>query len=74
MDTRDPAPEGSGTTPALDPLRRVFIPIEKRNVHGVWTFETTDGERYLRDPNTGVIRSAVVKINGKLARKMRRKK
>jgi hypothetical protein len=58
--------------PTLDPLRRVFVPIEKRDVHGRWTFNTSDGERYTRDEH-GVIRNIRVKVNGKVARKMRRR-
>ena len=72
MDTRDPAPEGSGTTPALDPLRRVFIPVEKRASNGDWLFETSDGHTYRRGID-GVIRSRMPKINGKLAKRIRAK-
>jgi hypothetical protein len=42
---------------AIDP-RRVFIPVEKRNLDGSWVFRTLDGEKYRRDEN-GVIRKVV---------------
>lgn len=50
-------------TPALDPLKRVFVPIEK---HGV--FRTTDREVYVR-LFTGQIVCATPKVRGKAARK-----
>ena len=60
------------TEPSLDPLRRVFVPIEKRDMHGVWHFATVDSDRYTRDPTTGVIRRVQPKVNGKRAKKARR--
>lgn len=40
----------------IDPLRRVFEPIEKRQLDGTSTrFQTVDGVEYTRDAN-GVIR------------------
>lgn len=56
----------------IDPLRRIWVPIEKRNTDGSWGFRTTDGERYRRDEN-GVIRSIAKKVNGKIARKERQR-
>lgn len=54
----------------IDPLRRVWIPIEKRDVQGRLTFRTTDGERYRREDD-GSMRHATGKVNGKRARKAR---
>ena len=56
--------------PSIDPLRRVWVPIEKRDAHGDFTFRTSDGEKYYRDEQ-GVIRHATVRQNGKMARKLR---
>lgn len=39
----------------LDPLRRIFVPIEKRMTDGRLAFQTSDGEQYVRAQN-GVIR------------------
>lgn len=39
----------------IDPLRRIFIPIEKRMTNGEMTFRTMDKEQYIRAAN-GVIR------------------
>jgi len=55
----------------IDPLRRVFIPIEKRNSKGMLVFRTHDKQLYVRMEN-GSIRRATPKINGKEARKARR--
>lgn len=49
------------TTP-LDPLHRVFVPIEKRMLDGNWRFRTLDKTQYTRDGKTGVIRRAVPKV------------
>jgi len=50
--------------PAIDPLRCVFVPIERNG-----SFRTMDGERYRRNPQTSVIRRATPKVRGKAARK-----
>ena len=57
----------------IDPLRRVFVPIEKRTEKGTLVFRTTDKELYFRAPD-GSIRRAQPKVHGKDARKMRRMK
>lgn len=56
---------------AIDPLRRVFAPIERVTRSGVTMLSTTDHEPYFR-ANDGSIRRVNVKVNGKLARKLRR--
>ena len=49
MDTQD-------KTPIINPLRRVFVPIERRQLDGTWRFRTQDKQQYERHPVTGVIR------------------
>lgn len=56
----------------IDPLYRVFVPREGRDVNGHWTFRTLDGDKYRRD-ESGAIRRVAPKVNGKLAKKRRRK-
>ena len=56
----------------IDPLNRVFVPIEKRMLNGNLTFQTSDKERYVRTSD-GVIRRSTPKVNGKLAKKLRAK-
>jgi len=56
----------------LDPLRRVFVPIEKRTLDGAWTFKTSDGEKYLRHPKTGAMVNVSKTRGGKAAKKARR--
>lgn len=58
--------------PDVDPLRRGYFPIEKRTVNGTWVFRTVDGEQYCRAPD-GSIRSVTKRVNGKVARKRRRR-
>lgn len=60
----------SANGPAIDPLRRIIVPIEKRMTDGNLTFQTSDRDRYIRTPD-GVIRRAAPKVNGKRARKAR---
>lgn len=55
----------------IDPLRRVWIPIERKTIMGQTTFSTHDKVVYGRLAN-GVIRRAIPKVNGKEARKARR--
>ena len=55
----------------IDPLRRILIPIERRTSNGTLVFRTTDNEMYVRLEN-GSIRRVTPKVNGKVARKMRR--
>jgi hypothetical protein len=50
--------------PGLDPLKRVWIPIEKNG-----RFQAHDGRVYQRDPRTHVIRRATPKVRGKAARR-----
>jgi len=57
----------------IDPLRRVFVPIEKRDVRGNWVFQTLDKQKYIRNAATGQIRTLTRKVNGKVARKVRAK-
>lgn len=59
--------------PSIDPLRRVFVPIEKRTLNGTLVFKTHDKTIYARLDN-GSIRRAVPKVNGKVARRLRRGK
>ena len=56
--------------PSLDPLRRVFVPVERRMTNGLMAFRTTDGESYVRLMD-GSIRRAAPKVNGEQAKRMR---
>lgn len=56
----------------IDPLQRVFVPIEKRREDGTRVLYTTDKTKYIRGVD-GVIRRADPKVNGKQARKDRRR-
>jgi hypothetical protein len=58
--------------PSLDLLRRVFVPIERRTVKGTLVFKTQDGDMYARLAD-GSIRRTHPKVNGKDARRARRK-
>lgn len=54
------------TTPqGMDPLKRVFVPIENRSGF----FQTSDRCVYQRDQETGTIRRAIAKVRGKAARR-----
>ena len=65
-DTKDAAP--------IDPLHRVFVPKKTgRDVNRNWTFQTSDGVLYYEDDSTGMRRRKYPKVNGKLARKARRR-
>lgn len=55
----------------LDPLKRVFVPIERVTAKGTRVFKTTDGDIYAR-LSDGSIRRAHPKVNGKIARRARR--
>jgi hypothetical protein len=57
QDSPEPTPEPKAKAP-LDPLRRVFIPIEKVMTNGNFRFRTLDRTRYTRDGTTGAIRRA----------------
>lgn len=48
-----------------------FVPTEKRDVSGSMVFKTQDKTEYVRDAQTGTIRRAFPKVNGKKARKAR---
>jgi len=39
----------------IDPLRRVFVPVEGKNLDGTSSFKTRDGASYVRGTD-GVIR------------------
>jgi hypothetical protein len=54
----------------IDPLRRVFIPIERRTSNGTTVFKTQDKMVYARLED-GSIRRAIPKVNGKHAKKLR---
>ena len=54
----------------IDPLRRVFVPIEKKTANGTIVFCTLDKQLYARLED-GSIRRATPKMNGKQARKLR---
>lgn len=56
--------------PALDPLRRVFIPREFPIAEGGTVLRTTDGETYRRGTD-GAIRRAKPKVSGKAAKRAR---
>lgn len=58
--------------PAMDLLRRVFIPQEIRVAEGGTVFRTLDGEIYRRG-TSGAIRRAKPKVNGKAAKRARQK-
>lgn len=71
MDTMNIAKDFLNEEEPLDPLRRVFVPIEKRMLDGRMIFQTTDRCQYLRD-DRGVIVRRYPKVNGKKAKKNRR--
>lgn len=58
--------------PAIDLLRRVFIPIERRTPNGTIVFKTTDHQMYAR-LDDGSIRRADRKVRGKAARAAEKK-
>ena len=58
------------TEKPIDPLQRVFVPEEKRDVNGNYVFKTIDHTAYIRGKN-GSIRRVSPKVNGKVARKAR---
>lgn len=62
MDTHKPE------KPPLDPLRRVFVPVERRTPNGTTVFKTHDNRVYARLED-GSIRRAVRKARGKAARR-----
>lgn len=55
----------------IDPLRRVFIPKEHQRLDGIISFQTLDHTQYQRYTD-GSIRRIHPKVNGKVARKLRR--
>lgn len=57
-------------TQQIDPLRRVFVPVEKVTAAGTTVFCTSDREVYVR-LSDGSIRNSRKKINGKDVRKAR---
>lgn len=72
MDTNNDTAKRNVTEPAIDPLRRVFIPIEKEMLNGDWRFRTTDRRRYTRNGTTGVIRRTDPKPLNKHAKRRAR--
>lgn len=56
----------------IDPLRRVFVPRESEIGDGIFAFKTSDKQRYFRRQD-GSIRRETPKMNGKEARRARRK-
>jgi hypothetical protein len=54
----------------IDPLQRVFIPVERRNMDGTMSFRTIDGMKYKRGVD-GTIRRVTPKVNGKEAKRRR---
>lgn len=65
----DAQPNGNARQqPPLDPLRRVFVPIERKTEKGTTVFRTTDKMIYARLTD-GSIRRAVPKARGKSARR-----
>ena len=72
MDTQPHGASAAVTTPSLDPLRRVFVPIEKRTLNGTLVFRTMDNQMYCRLAS-GSIRRVTPKVNGKVAKRLRRK-
>ena len=52
----------------LDPLRRWWVPVEKKNVTGEYVFRTHDNQKYFRHLD-GSIHRAVPKQRGKAARR-----
>jgi len=55
--------------PVVNPLRRVFVPIEKRMADGNFRLRTTDRTRYTRNAHTGTIFRADPKPLNKHARR-----
>lgn len=68
MNVKFETPEKKQPPERIDPLRRVWIPIEKKRSDGVAVFQTHDRMRYERDI-TGAIRRAIPKVKGKAARR-----
>ncbi len=64
MDTQD-------KRPSIDPLRRVFLPREGRMSNGDTMLRTVSNDVYIRDAETGVVRSAQRKMNGKQSKRLR---
>lgn len=74
MDTNKAAADNKPSNKEpLDPLRRMFVPIEKRMTNGNMTFQTLDKERYYRT-SQGVILRVAPKVNGKKAKKERQRR
>lgn len=53
--------DGAEGKKVIDPLRRVFVPTEKRMTDGRMTFRTSDSVKYVRD-DKGVIRRTAPKV------------
>jgi hypothetical protein len=72
MDTQSRNTEGQAPPvakkPSIDPLRRVFVPIEHKTSRGTIVFRTTDNRMYARVVD-GSIRRAIPKQRGKSARR-----
>ena len=68
MDIEKRSADGTLNQQPINPLQRVFIPIEKRNVLGQLTFQTLDRTKYVRHVSGAFVR-AVPKMRGKAARR-----
>jgi len=66
--TEGVGPEVKGEEKEIDPLKRWFVPIEKRTSKGTMVFRTLDGDVYARLTD-GSIRRANPKVRGKSARR-----
>ncbi len=56
----------------IDPLRREYVPIEKKTSKGTIVFRTQDKEMYVRLADDS-IRRVTPKVNGKVAKRLRSK-
>ena len=57
----------------IDPLRRVFVPIERGLTGGALLLQTTDKQTYIRNGPGLPMRRIPPKVNGKIAKKARRR-
>lgn len=63
-------PEATAATSLpIDPLRRVFVPIEQRTPRGTIVFKTHDNRVYARREEGGPMYRAIPKVRGKAARR-----
>lgn len=59
----------------VDPLQRVFVPIEKTTGEGTRVFRTSDHQMYVRmeDGSIHRVHSAKTNLNGKAARRRQKR-